>query len=253
MSMNTIVKQFLAGLRRTRTGHRSSAAGIYWPAGEALAAGKEPTCKPAALAEAMERLGKTEADLERDAHLIAELAQAQSVAAKETAAVQRIKAAVGAKAAADQKAAALEEQARKLRSEAEAAVVEASRELNGVRKANSRVAELTRELAKRQHPAHVQQVEHELHQRVIEAKQRDLAAVEKELSESEAALATFAGVDGGAESALTRAARRARQDVLRLRADRDRLAAEIQGLRGIAQVDDGEDVTDQLLAEEVRP
>ena len=156
MTPTTLMKQFLAGLRSTRTGHRSSAAATYWAAAEALGVGKEPTCKPAALAEALERLGKTEADLERDAHLLGEQAQAQSVAAKETAAVQRHKAAVGAKAAADQKAAALEEQARKLRTEAEAAVVEAGRELNGVRKATSRVAELSRELAKRQHPAHLQ-------------------------------------------------------------------------------------------------
>lgn len=250
MSTN-LMKQFLSGLRDLRKGRSSSASDTYWRAAEALAAGREPTGKPATLAEALERLGKTEADLERDAHTLAELAQAKSVAAKETAAVQRHKAAVGAKAAADQKAAALEQQAKQIRVEAEAAVVEAGRERNGVRKANSRVAELTRELAKRQHPAHVQHVEDAQHQRVIESKLRDKAAVERELAEAEAAALTFDGVQTGAETALSAAARRSRQDVLRLRDLRDRMAREIEAMRG----GDGqvyEDV-DVEPVEEVRP
>ena len=254
MTPTTLMKQFLAGLRSTRTGHRSSAAATYWAAAEALGVGKEPTCKPAALAEALERLGKTEADLERDAHLLGEQAQAQSVAAKETAAVQRHKAAVGAKAAADQKAAALEEQARKLRTEAEAAVVEAGRELNGVRKATSRVAELSRELAKRQHPAHLQHADEMQRHRQVEALQNDLAAAEREVAEAEKAVATWPKnlLDGPVDSAMAGGARRAARQLAVARDRRDLLAKQLADLRGGASDDTpGEDVTADLMSEEV--
>lgn len=256
MTPTNIVKQFLAGLRRTRNGHRSSAAATYWSAAEALAAGREPTCKPAALAEALERLGKTEADLERDAHLLAEQQQAQSVAAKETAAVQRHKAAVGAKAAADQKAAALEQQAKQIRAEAEAAVVEAGRELNGVRKASSRVAELSRELAKRQHPAHVQHADEAQRDRQAEALQNDLATAEREVVEAEKAVATWPQnlLDGPVDSALAGGARRAARQLAVARDRRDQLAKQLAELRGGASDDTtGEDVTADIMSEEVTP
>lgn len=245
--MNATITKFLNGIRDLRKVRSSSSSETYWRAVEALASGKRPDAKANDIAEAMERLNKSEADLEADVRTAGEMKQAQAVAAKEPAAVQRHKAAVGAKASADQKAAALETEAKKLRAEAEVAVVEAGRELGGVRKARAKVAELSRVLAKAGHPAHVQNVQDTTRQLDIARRQNDLAAVDRDLATAQEALAavdptTFAGGTGKAKL---------EHRVWMLQRQRDRMAAEIETLRNGGVIDEGEDVSDQLLADEV--
>jgi hypothetical protein len=252
--MSTI-KRFLDTLRGTRRTRQSSAEQIYWAACEALARGEEPTGKATALAEAMDRLRKTEADIERDAQALAELARVEAQAQRNDAARGRMKAAGNAQVAADRRAAELLAQADRVRAEAAAAVAEARGELTAATKAEERAAELRRVLEQRGCPQFAGMAEQRERQRIVEGIEAQLRTLAGELIEARAAAEDLPAVDAD-RFAADRAARvRGRLELLE--GKRDALAARLAALRAGGPIDvegntDDDDFDDvEPLAEEV--
>jgi hypothetical protein len=236
--MSTI-KRFLDTLRGTRRTRQSSAEQVYWPACKALAKGEEPTGKATALAEAMDRLGKTEADIERDAQALAELERVEAHAQRRSAARDRLTAAGRAQAAAEREAAALIAKAEGVRAASAAAVAEARGELTAATKAEERAAELRRVLEQRGCPQFAGEAEQRERQRHVEHVEAELRGLATELAEARAAVEGLPVVDAD-RFAADRAARvRGRLELLE--GKRDRLAARLAALKAGAPLDAGDD------------
>lgn len=243
--MNATIAKFLGALKGARNGRRTSAHATYWAAATALAEGHEPSSKPAALAECLERIGKTEDDLAADAQRLAMLAQVERVASREPDARAGLRAAAIAKGDAEKRAAEFEKRARDLRAEAEAATAEAANELDAARKAGQRAADLRLELARLGHPDHADEGERRERARAVEHVEATLRTLAGELAEARAAVEDLPAVDAD-RFAADRAARvRGRLELLTEK--RDRLAARLEALRNGASLDaEGDDDAEDL-------
>lgn len=243
--MKATIAKFLGALKGARHNRRTSAAGPYWTAAASLAEGHEPSIKPAALAECLDRLGRTEDDLAADAQRLAMLAQVERVASREPDARARLRAAAIAKGDAEKRAAEFEKRARDLRAEAEAATAEAANELDAARKAVQRAADLRLELGRAGHPDHADEGTRRERQRLVEHVEAQLRTLAVEHVEARAAVEALPVVDAD-RFAADRAARvRGRLELLTEK--RDRLAARLAALRDGAPIDEeGEDDGDEL-------
>lgn len=254
--MSNIAKQFLSTLRGARTNRRTSAAGLYWSAATCLAEGREPSIKPAALAEALERVGRDEDQLAADAQRIAKLMQFERVAAKETDAKTRLKTATTAQAAADRRAAELLAQADRVRAEAAAIVSEARNEADVARGAAQRADALRLELARLGHPDFSGEAEKRKRQRAIEQAEAELRSMADELRERAADVDALPVADTHQVSADRSDRARGR---LALTEERHaRLVARLESLRNGGPIDvegntdDDDDFDDvEPMAEEV--
>lgn len=246
MSTNThFLKTFLAGLRRTRTSHRSSAAATYWRAAAAIAAGVKPKDREEHIIEAMEKLGRDEDALAADAHRITQLMQVERTAAKEADAKTRLKTATIAQAAADRRAAELLREADRIRAEVQAATTEARNEVDIARGATQRADALRLELARLGHPEHAGEGDRVARQREVERLEADLRALEPEVREAVAAAEALPVVE---DRATEGAAARTRGRALLLTQKLDRLSSRLESLKAGGPIDGDidEDGTDDF-------
>jgi chromosome segregation ATPase len=233
--MNATIAKFLGALKGARNGRRTSAHATYWAAAAALADGHEPSSKPAALAECLERIGKTEDDLAADAQRLAMLAQVERIASREPDARARLRAAAIAKGDAEKRAAEFEKRARDLRAEVEAATAEAANELDAARKAVQRAADLRLELARLGHPDYADEVERRERALAVDGIETQLRGLATELAEARAAVEALPVVDAD-RFAADRAARvRGRLELLTEK--HARLVARLESLRNGAPID----------------
>jgi hypothetical protein len=242
----SIVKEFLASLRRTRTGHRSSASAIYWRTAAAIAAGSRPQDKETTIAECLEKLGRDEDQLAADAQRIAQLMQFERVAAKEADARTRLKTATTAQAAADRRAAALLREADRIRAEAQAATTEARNEVDIARGAAQRADALRLELARLGHPDYADEGEKRQRQRAIEQAEAELRGMTDELRERTADVAALPVTDTNQVSADR--SDRARGRLALLEERRARLTARLEALRAGGPIDaEGDNDADEAV------
>lgn len=253
MSTN-IVKEFLASLRRTRTGHRSSASAIYWRTAAAIAAGTRPKDKETDIAEALEKLGRDEDALAADAQRIAQLMQVERAAANEADARARLKTATTAQAAADRRAAELLREADKIRSEAAASVSESRAEVDIARGAAQRADALRLELARLGHPDYSGKGEKRQRQREIERLEAELRGMADELRDRAADVDALPVIDANQVEADR--AGRVRGKAALVEERHARLVARLESLKAGGPLDgdndDGDDFDDaEPLPEEV--
>jgi hypothetical protein len=253
MSTN-IVMEFLASLRRTRTGHRSSASAIYWRTAAAIAAGTRPKDKETDIAEALEKLGRDEDALAADAQRIAKLMQNERAAAKEADAKTRLKTATTAQADADRRAAELLREADRIRAEAQAATNEARNEVDIARGAAQRADALRLELARLGHPDYFGEDEKRQRQREIERLEAELRGIAEDLRSRAADVEALPIID--ASQVEANRAGRARGRLALIEERRDRLVRRLESLKAGAPLEvdteEADDIDDaEPLPEEV--
>lgn len=231
----------------------------YWALLQRIAPGTLSDRAAKAAAEEIESLlpslNKSLNDVQNDIDTMSEFNSTTALATKrrlDAAALQQV---VAAGLEVEAQAKQLEARAKAQRAKHAEEVGKARAALRATDGAAARLVELRRRLAVAGFPEFAGLIEQQQRQREVDRVANDLAAAERDLVACEQAADSWpkALLDGPADSAQAAAARHARRDVETSRAHRDQLAKQLAELRGGAQVDDGEDVTDQLLAEEVRP
>lgn len=251
--------QIIEFIKSKLSERHADAQSKYWALVQRIATDSlsERAAKSAAeeMEASMPALNKSPDDVQRDIDTMAEVNSTTALASKRVQNQAALKAVIAAGVEVETQAKQLEARAKALRAKHAEEVGKAKAALRATDGAAARLQELRRRLAVAGCPEFVGLIEQREHQREVDRVANDLAAAEREVAEAEQAVATFPErlLTGHVDSALAGSARRAARQLDVARHRRDQLAKQLAELHGGAKVDAGEDVTDQILAEEVTP